>query len=103
MCNLSTKQSLITKSCWPASSPSHFDQIWEDISLDFMDGLPRSLGVDIVLVVVDRLSKYAHFVGLKHPYTTQSVANVFVKEVVRHHGVPAKIVCDSDKVFLSLF
>lgn len=42
-------------------------RIWKDVSIDFIDGLPKSEGVDTILVVVDRLSKYAHFVGLQHP------------------------------------
>ncbi|KAJ9543487.1 hypothetical protein OSB04_023194 [Centaurea solstitialis] len=77
--------------------------IWEDVSLDFIVGLPKSKGFDAILVVVDRLSKYGHFVLLKHPYTAKSIAEVFVKEVVRHHGIPKSIVSDRDPIFLSLF
>ena len=57
----------------------------------------------MILVIVDRLRKYAHFVGLSHPYTTKEVAALFIKEVVRLHGFPATIILDHDRLFMSSF
>ncbi|KAA0065905.1 transposon Tf2-1 polyprotein isoform X1 [Cucumis melo var. makuwa] len=76
------------------------DTIWIDISMDFIDGLPKSAGYEVIFVVVDRMSKYAHFISLKHPYTAKSVAEVFVKEVVRLHGYSRSIVSSRDRVFV---
>jgi len=84
----------------PLSIP---DVVWSQISMDFIDGLPKSYGYEVILVVVDRLSKYGHFLPLKHPYTAQSVAKVFLDTVVRLHGLPDAITSDRDAVFLSSF
>lgn len=61
------------------------------------------MGVDTIMVVVDRMTKYAHFFALKHPYTAKEVATAFVKEVVKLHGFPNTIVSDKDRVFISTF
>ncbi|WVZ15889.1 hypothetical protein V8G54_013455 [Vigna mungo] len=57
------------------------DRIWEDISLDFIMGLPKSKGFQAILVVVDWLSEYGHFILLKHPYTARKVAELLAKEI----------------------
>ena len=71
--------------------------------MDFIEGLLNSNGHSVIMVVVDRLSKYAHFIHLKHSYTTVTIAKVFVSNVVRLHGIPTSIVSDRDKVFTSTF
>jgi hypothetical protein len=76
---------------------------WQDISMDFIDGLPLSDGANVILVVVDRLTKYAHFIPLCHPYTAKSVAKAYVENIVKLHGVPLSIISDRDRVFTSAF
>ena len=71
--------------------------------MDFITWLPKSQGFEVILVVVDRLSKYAHFILLKHPFTAKMVAESFVKEIVRENGIPRTIISDKDLVFLNNF
>lgn len=79
------------------------EKVWSDVSMDFIEGLPKSKGKSAIMVVVDRLTKYAHFIPLSHPFTAITIAQAFVDHVVRHHGIPTSIVSDRDKVFVSSF
>jgi len=71
-------------------------QIWADIAMDFVEGLPKVNGKNIILTVVDRFSKYAHFILLGHPYTASSVACAFFTDIVWLHGMPESIISDRD-------
>jgi transposase InsO family protein len=74
---------------------------WQHITMDFIEGLPKSQGKEVILVVVDRLTKSAHFITMAHPYSAQSVAQAFVDNVIKLHGPPISIVTDRDRIFTS--
>ncbi|KAK1652389.1 hypothetical protein QYE76_070194 [Lolium multiflorum] len=80
----------------PLDVPS---QVWADISMDFIEGLPKVGGKSVILTVVDCFSKYTHFIALGHPYSAASVARAFFDDIVRLHGFPSSIVSDRDPVF----
>ena len=69
-------------------------QIWDDVSMDFIEGLPKSKGRDTILVVVGRLSKYAHFLPLSHPFTALQVAQLFLTKILKLHNIPRSIISD---------
>jgi hypothetical protein len=77
--------------------------VWTDVALDFVEALPRVRGKSVILTVVDRFSKYCHFIPLAHPYFAESVAQAFFADIVRLHGVPQSLVSDRDTVFTSTF
>ena len=77
---------------------------WECISMDFIIGLPKVVGnFDSIFVVVDKLTKVAHLIPTRTTATASDVAQLFVKEIVRLHGVLARIISDRDVKFSSKF
>jgi hypothetical protein len=71
--------------------------------MDFIDGLPTSGATKCIMVVVDKFSKFAHFVSLHHPYTAQKIAQLFLDSVFRLHGMPTHIISERDPIFTSTF
>ena len=77
---------------------------WENITMDFVSGLPKSLGGnDIVWVIFDRLKKSAHFLPIRTTFIMDKLASLYVKEIVRLHRVSVSIVLDRDTRFTSNF
>lgn len=71
--------------------------------MDFIEGLPRSSAANCIMVIIDGFSKFAHFVPLLHPFSSQQVAQLFLDNVYRLHGMPTHIVSDRDRIFTSTF
>lgn len=71
--------------------------------MDFIEALPNSEGYTFIMVVVDRFTKFAHFIPIEHPYTAMTIAQLFLDNVVKLYGMPKTIVSDRDTIFLSHF
>ncbi|EOX94089.1 Uncharacterized protein TCM_003206 [Theobroma cacao] len=77
---------------------------WEHVTMDFVLGLPRTQrGKDAIWVIVDRLTKFAHFLAVHSTYSIEKLAQLYIDEIVRLHGVPVSIVSDRYPRFTSLF
>jgi transposase InsO family protein len=76
---------------------------WQVVTMDFIEGLPKSDSANCILVVVDKFSKYGHFIPLLHPYSATSVAQAFLDNIYKLHGMPTTIVSDRDRVFTNKF
>ncbi|KAJ9551909.1 hypothetical protein OSB04_015954 [Centaurea solstitialis] len=77
---------------------------WEHVTMDFVTKLPRTpKGYDTIWVIVDRLSKSAHFLPMKETYSMERLARLYIAEIVRLHGTPVSIVSDRDARFTSTF
>ncbi|GJS03488.1 putative reverse transcriptase domain-containing protein [Tanacetum coccineum] len=75
---------------------------WEKITMDFVTKLPKSSsGHDTIWVVVDRLTKSAHFLPIREDYKTEKLAKIYTNEIVARHGVPVSIISDHDGRFTS--
>ncbi len=77
---------------------------WERITMDFVMGLLRTQkSHDAIWVIVDRLTKFAHFLPIRMDYSLERLAKLYIDEIVRLHGVPVSIVSDKDPRFTSRF
>ncbi|KAI3702276.1 hypothetical protein L6452_28009 [Arctium lappa] len=77
---------------------------WDNITIDFVTKLPKTLrGHDTIWVIVDRLTKSAHFLAMRETLLMEKLAKLFIDEVVLRHGVPQSIVFDRDSRFTSNF
>jgi len=77
---------------------------WEIISMDFITRLPLTFQRhNAILIVVDKLTKSAHFIPVRDTYDVADIARVFINEVIIFHGVPKKIISDRDSPFTSRF
>ena len=77
---------------------------WEDITMDYVVGFPRSgRGNNAIWVIVDRLTKTAHFIAIKNTYSMNRMVATYVREIVRLHGSPISITSDRDPRFVSRF
>jgi hypothetical protein len=77
---------------------------WENITMDFITKLPKTpRNVDTIWVIVDRLTKSAHFIAIRETIPLQKLADIYVREIVCRHGVPVSIISDRDTRFTSQF
>ncbi|GJW30693.1 putative reverse transcriptase domain-containing protein [Tanacetum coccineum] len=77
---------------------------WEKVTMDFVSGLPRTpSGYDSIWVIVDRLTKSAHFLPMKKTDGIEKLAQLYLKEIVCRHGVPVSVISDRDSLFTSRF
>jgi Reverse transcriptase (RNA-dependent DNA polymerase)/RNase H-like domain found in reverse transcriptase/Integrase zinc binding domain/Chromo (CHRromatin Organisation MOdifier) domain/Aspartyl protease len=77
---------------------------WESIGMDWLGPLPKAAsGKDMILIAVDRLTKMARFIPTHSSDTSQKTADLFLREVFRHHGLPSNIVSDRDPRFTAKF
>ncbi|XP_028103887.1 uncharacterized protein LOC114302963 [Camellia sinensis] len=77
---------------------------WKHITIDFVTGLPKTQGGNnAIWVIVDRLTKFAHFLAFKVGFSLERFAKLYTKEIVRLHGIPMTIVSDRDSRFVSMF
>lgn len=76
-------------------------QAWSMVTMDFIEGLPQLASSNAILVVIDKFSKYAHFLPLTYPFTALQVAKAYFNNVYKLHGLPDVIISDWDRIFTS--
>lgn len=77
------------------------EHAWQFVSLNFIEGLPKSATFNCILVVIDKFSKYSHFVPLAHPFTAFDVAEAYMQNIHKLHGLPQSLISNRDRIFTS--
>lgn len=70
------------------------NQVWSDISMDFIEGLLMSGEYNYVMMIVGIFNKYAHFLGMKYLFTSSQVVEIFIKDFIRLYKIPSSIITD---------
>ncbi|GJX06963.1 putative reverse transcriptase domain-containing protein [Tanacetum coccineum] len=82
--------------------PEILEWKWENITMDFIVKLLRTRsGHDVIWVIVDRLTKSAHFLAVREDFKTEKLAKMYINEIVARHSVPVSIISDRDSHFTS--
>jgi hypothetical protein len=77
---------------------------WENICMDFIGGLPRTpCGYNSIWVIVDRLTKSAHFIPVSTVYRVRQYVEIYISHIVHYHGIPKTIISDRGSIFVSHF
>jgi hypothetical protein len=84
----------------PLNIPS---QCWEEVLMDFITGLTKLEGNNVIMVGVDRLTKYAHFCSFSHPFSASTIDATFINIVQKLHGSPKIIVSNRDPILTRKF
>lgn len=79
------------------------DAAWQMVTMDFVEGLPTSGSANSIMVVVDKFTRFAHFIPLHHPFTAAKVAAAYLNNVFKLHSLPKIMVSDRDPIFTSRF
>ena len=76
-------------------------RLWEWITIDFVTKLLISEGNNMIMVVVDRLTKYIYMIPITEKIDAKAIVNLLLKNIFANHGTPSKITSDRDKLFIS--
>ncbi|GJV94687.1 putative reverse transcriptase domain-containing protein [Tanacetum coccineum] len=94
----------VKKLYWWPNMKADIATYWDNITMDFITKLPRSSqGFDTIWVIVDRLTKFAHFLPIRDNDPLDKLARLYLNRIVARHRIPASIICDRDGRFISNF